>query len=174
MADEPHLPHRGANASQIFETTALAVTGVQTGAYYGSVKWGWQTDAAGKISKIKLAKVSHDVPTRTFARAQQKWNVSQDDAKNPLIKFYTATARYVNVPDTSLVSDPSNAAGSEIEKLPQNARVEVIDKGLFAPFNKLDPNVKWWKITPVEGVAIGKVGWVMSSQLSEKKVGAAP
>src|SRR5262249_21163849 len=37
----------GASGSQEFETTALAIEGVQTGTYYGSVKWGW-TKKAGE------------------------------------------------------------------------------------------------------------------------------
>jgi hypothetical protein len=47
MNDEPALPAHGANASQIFETTALAIEGAQTGTSYGSVRWGWRTNAAG-------------------------------------------------------------------------------------------------------------------------------
>lgn len=39
LKDTPQLPGRGANATQIFETTALALEGAQANTYYGSVQW---------------------------------------------------------------------------------------------------------------------------------------
>ncbi len=167
LKDTPQLPGHGANASQIFETTALAVTGVQSGTYYGSVRWGWKTNAAGAFSKIPLTKVSDDLPSGTFSRSQALWNKSTDIAGNALIKFYTGKAKFVNAPNTALVRDPNDPA-SLIEKLSKNVRVEVIDKGLSQPFNKGAAKVNWWKVTPVEGTAVGKVGWVMSNSLSDK------
>ena len=138
------------------------------GAFYGSVQWGWKSDAAGAFTRLPLTKVSGDVPSGTFAAAQALWNKSKDSSGRDLLKFYTASGKYVSTPDAPLVGNPQDAAGTEIAKLPQNARLEVINRGLFEAFNK-DAADKWWKVTVVEGAAIGKTGWVKSSQLSGKK-----
>ena len=50
------------NSRQIFETTALATKGAQAGTYYGSVRWGWRTDAAGAYTKLPLEKVARGDP----------------------------------------------------------------------------------------------------------------
>lgn len=168
LKDTPQLPGSGPNSSQIFETTAVAITGTQTGAYYGSVQWGWKTDATGNYTKLPLTKVSDDVPGSSFIASQQLWNKSQDSAGNNLIKFYTASAKFVNLDNTSIVSNPKDAVATEIQKLAKNTRVEVINKGLYEEFNKGKP-VKWWKITIVDGPFKGSTGWVLSNQLSDTK-----
>jgi hypothetical protein len=166
LFDEPSIPGRGANASQTFESTALAVTGAQTGAYYGSVSWGWRTDAAGKFTRLPLRKVSDDVPSGTFARAQQIWNKTKTSGGTRTIKFWSAAIRFVNAADSPLVNDPADAAGTEVGKLAKNVRLEVLDKGRYQDFNKADPSKQWWKVTPVEGTYVGKVGWILSGLLS--------
>jgi len=169
LKDTPQQPGRGINASQIFETTALAVTGVQTGTYYGSVQWGWRTDAAGKFSKLTLTKKSDDVPSSIFARAARKWGTTATSTGDTAFKLRTAIGKYTNVTDVLLVSDPANPAATTIDKLAKNARVEVTDKGAGKAFNKVDPKIQWWKVTAVEGTYVGKVGWVMANTLSDKK-----
>ena len=94
----------------------MAITGVQTGATYGTVQWGWKTNAAGK-------------------QAQTQWNKSKDSAGNDLIKFFTASRMFVQADDTPLVSDPADAGKTEIAKLPKNTRIEVINKGYWEKFN---------------------------------------
>ncbi len=74
MNDAPQLGSRGANAGQEFETTALALDGEQKGSYYGSVRWGWQSDAQGTFSKIDLVKVSDGDPSANFTQAAKLWN----------------------------------------------------------------------------------------------------
>jgi hypothetical protein len=173
LKDTPQLPTHGANASQIFEDTALAITGEQTGATYGSVQWGWKTDAAGKFTRLPLSKVSDDVPSGTFKQAEGLWNKSKDSSGNALIKFYAASREFVQADNTPLVTDPTNPVKTEIAKLPKNTRVEVINKGFWEKFNKSDPKVKWWKISVTDGAAIGKTGWVQSSMLGSSKVAGA-
>lgn len=63
-----------ANSRQEFETTALALKGPDIGKYYGSVKWGWHTDAEGKFTKIDLAVVKEGNPSEQFAAAAEQWN----------------------------------------------------------------------------------------------------
>lgn len=77
LKDNPHLDARGANASQIFETTALCIEGAQVNTYYGSVQWGWTTDAAGKFTQLPLTLKSEGVPSTTFMKSAELWN------KNP-------------------------------------------------------------------------------------------
>ena len=47
MFDKPRRGGAKKDSRQIFEATALAIKGAQSGTYYGSVRWGWRTDAAG-------------------------------------------------------------------------------------------------------------------------------
>ena len=46
LRDFPKLNNANINSGNYFETTALAIEGEQKGTYYGSVKWGWETDGA--------------------------------------------------------------------------------------------------------------------------------
>ena len=57
--------------------TALAIKGAQAGTYYGSVRWGWRTDAAGAHTKVDLAKVTEGIPSSTFLKAGAIWNASK-------------------------------------------------------------------------------------------------
>ncbi len=74
LKDKPQLLSTRKESNQVFETTALAVKGVQEGTYYGSVQWGWEKDAIGKVKKLPLTLVSNDVPSSVFARASELWN----------------------------------------------------------------------------------------------------
>ncbi|HUY95841.1 MAG TPA: DUF4157 domain-containing protein [Terracidiphilus sp.] len=172
LKDQCRIGGAGPNSEQIFEDTALAVTGAQTGANYGSVRWGWKIDAAGKFSKLPLSVLSQTVPTGSFVAAQSLWNKGSDSAGNPLIKFYSATEKFVQAKDTPLVSDPAEAAKTEIAKLDQNTRVEVIDYGVGQKFNLANPADKWVKITITDGPSSGKTGWVKASQVARTKVKA--
>jgi hypothetical protein len=76
LKDRPTRPGRGKNSGQTFETTALAIEGVQEGTYYGSVSWGWETDAAGKFSVLPIEVRSKSAPTERFFKAAEKWNAA--------------------------------------------------------------------------------------------------
>jgi hypothetical protein len=181
MRDTPRIPGAGPNSSQIFEDTALAVTGVQAGATYGSVQWGWKIDAAGKFSKLPLTKISDDTPSGTFKRAENLWNKSKDSAGEDLIKFNTGTGKFIQDADTPLVADPADAAKTELAKLAKDTRVEMIDIGIGQKFNLPDPKAKdpkapkaapkpqWHRITVTDGPEKGKTGWVLASQLGNAK-----
>jgi len=64
------------NSGQYFETTALAIAGNQEGTYYGSVQWGWETDAAGNHTLVALNAISQGSPSSTFNAAAERWNAS--------------------------------------------------------------------------------------------------
>jgi hypothetical protein len=67
------------NSSQTFETAALAVEGPQRSTYYGSVEWGWQTDAQGALKKLPFRLLSQGVPSVNFLTAATIWNSSRVD-----------------------------------------------------------------------------------------------
>jgi hypothetical protein len=157
LKDTPTLPGHGANASQIFEVTALAVGGVQEGTYYGSVRWGWQTDAANKFTKLPLSLVSNDVPSKTFAAAVPLWGANKTSLGKDTIPLPLAEGMYTNVPGVWLVGNPAKFKDTIISKLAKNTRLEVTHKG-----------PAWSKVTIVAGGAIGKVGWVAKNLLSDK------
>lgn len=90
LKDTPQLPGRGANATQIFETTALAIEGAQTNTYYGSAQWGWSTDATGKFTMLPLTIVSNGVPSATFMKAAELWNKSKTEGGDDLLKLPTS------------------------------------------------------------------------------------
>jgi hypothetical protein len=170
LKDGPQLPGRGANASQIFETSALALEGTQKGTYYGSVKWGWQTDGTGTFTKLPLSLISSDVPTDTFAAASELWNKGKTSKGAETINLPIVKGKFANTEGVWLVTNPSQYKKTRTDKLPKNTRVEVIDKGKSEKFNKVtDPKYIWWKVTVVDGTAIGKVGWVMQHFLSDAK-----
>ena len=169
LKDTPKLPGRGANASQIFESTALASEGTQQGTFYGSVQWGWQTDGSGSFSKLPLTVISNDVPSDTFAAATELWNKGKTSTGAETMDLPTAQGKYTNSSRIWLVSDPSKYKSTIMSKLAKNTRVEVTDKGDEQRFNKTVDLYKWWKVTAVSGDAIGQVGWVMQHFLSDAK-----
>jgi hypothetical protein len=76
LHDGPTLPTTKANSGKLFETAAVAIDGTQKGTYYGSVSWGLKTDAAGKLSKVDVAKASEAVPSQNFMAAAKLWNTT--------------------------------------------------------------------------------------------------
>ena len=77
LNDTPRTSRSDKNSRQIFETTALATKGTQAGTYYGSVRWGWRTDAAGVYTKLPLEKVSDGIPSSTFLKSAEIWNAGK-------------------------------------------------------------------------------------------------
>lgn len=82
LKDTPRRSAADKDSRQIFETAALATKGAQSGMYYGSVRWGWRTDAAGAFSKIDLVKVSEGAPSSSFLKAAEIWNASKTPSGN--------------------------------------------------------------------------------------------
>ncbi|HEY0372271.1 MAG TPA: DUF4157 domain-containing protein [Thermoanaerobaculia bacterium] len=70
----PVLPDSG----QLYETTALAVGGFAS-TYFGSVEWGWRTDAAGTMTTVPFRVVSQGAPSADFLTAAFLWNASRTD-----------------------------------------------------------------------------------------------
>ena len=154
LHDEPKLSDRGANAKQEFETTALAIKGVQKDSYYGSVRWGWETNQDGDFSKIALVKVSDARPSENFRKAVQVWNGFSIGPKiGPITSNHTSCTADLDVETTdSKTFKIASGCGFKITTvmtssqnkivLDQNARLKDGSSfwGLWVPQTKINNN----------------------------------
>jgi hypothetical protein len=106
LYDKPQLSGHGANSSQIFETVALAVEGTQAGTSYGSVRWGWRSDAANRVTKEPVSVVSAGVPSAAFRRSADLWNASTTPGG----------AHVVQLPAMHALLPPAGTEAAEVEK----------------------------------------------------------
>jgi uncharacterized protein DUF4157 len=165
--DGPTLSSAKKETKQVFESTALAIKGTQEGTYYGSVQWGWEKNAAGKVDKLPFKLVSNDVPSEVFAQAAGIWNKAKTSTGSNTIALPVVEGKYTNTEGVWLVSNPANYKATIIGKLKKNTRVEATSKGEGKSYNKTAEKEKWWKATVVDGTFAGKVGWVMQADLSD-------
>jgi len=100
LFDTPRRSGAAKDARHIFETTALATKGTQAGTYYGSVRWGWRTDAAGNHTKIDLAVISEGVPSSTFMKAAEIWNKGKSSAGAANVQLPTVDVKVTTGPVT--------------------------------------------------------------------------
>ncbi len=155
LFDGPTMGNVAKNSRQIFETTALAIKGSQVNTYYGSVQWGWRTDAAGNFSKVSFQVVSQGVPSSSFMKAAGLWNASK-----------TSTGKNtVNLPleDVQLISNLTGVdigLGPVFTHLPFGTRV-VVQPGL--------PSMTESFIRVVDGPFTGETGQVLNSELSDER-----
>ncbi len=168
LKDTPKLSSARKESGQKFETTALAVEGVQEGTYYGSVSWGWEKNAAGVVTKLPLTRVSKDAPSGAFSAAAQKWNTSKTIAGKSTIALPIVTRGYATADGTVVVVDPT-APAVELGRLTKNTRVEVTSRARTAAFN-VGAATPWWKVTIVDGPHVGKVGWLLSTTIATDPV----
>jgi hypothetical protein len=111
----PVLP----DSSQVFETTALGITGLGS-TYFGSVEWGWRTDAAGTMTTLPFRVVSQGVPSAGFLTAASLWNASRTDlaydTTAPAMLYVLAGTTLnplgVTVPANTRVEPTGNAGGA--------------------------------------------------------------
>lgn len=148
LTDTPRRAGAQKDSRQIFEVTALATKGVQAGTYYGSVRWGWRTDAHANLTKIDLQKVSDGVPSSTFIKAAGIWDkgVSSTGAANVKLQ-----APEIMMTATPVKLNPQAAVMLPIA-LPVGTRVQILN-GFNPPFL---PNSGTVKV--VDGPYAGLVG----------------
>ncbi len=167
LNDSPELPSRFKSGnpiketSQVFETTALAVDGVQTGTYYGSVLWGWRKDATGTVKQLPLSLGSEGRHSGMFARASEVWNSSTTLTGSKTLPLPMVSIQYTNARSV-FVADPSKPKETVIAALEENTRLQVLDIGNDKPFGE------WSKVTVLDTIHKGKVGWVRQTELSMK------
>lgn len=110
LIDKPLFRIPAPNSGQTFETTALAIKGRQEGTYYGSVKWGFETDQGGTLTALPLSIVAAGVPSATFMRAAELWNEATTSKGAETIDLPTA-----NLPSSAIMPVRRSAAGLAIE-----------------------------------------------------------
>jgi hypothetical protein len=135
----------------IFETTALALDGAQKGTYYGSVKWGWETDGSGTLKKVDLALISAGMPSANFLAAATQWNSAS--ARGTVV---TAAA------DTQVYDGSLKA----IVKLAKDTKVKVDGS---AATNGVSYN----SITVDGGPSDGVSGYIKTAELKDQGDGTA-
>lgn len=154
LRDSPQLAGRGKNAEQRFETTALAIKGAQEGTFYGSVQWGWRTDAAGTFSKLPLKTVSQGAPSGTFGRASEIWNKSKTSKGKSTIDLPVVDVKVIDTADIHLYGAPTDALidiAPGVELL-IGTRIRILDGS--------DSLVH--RIEVVDGPHTGRTGYIVS------------
>ncbi|MCP4366860.1 MAG: DUF4157 domain-containing protein [Deltaproteobacteria bacterium] len=155
LFDGPTRSGAAKDSRHIFETTALAIKGTQSGAYYGSVRWGWRTDSKSNFTKIPLQVVSQGVPSSTFMKAAEIWNASKTSTGSNTVDL--------PIKDVKLIS---NFAGVDIGlgpvyiHLPKGTR--VVEMPGF-------PSMTETYIRVVDGPYTGKTGKVPNSDLVDER-----
>ena len=155
LIDQPTLFNAEKNSAQLFETTAIATKGAQAGTYYGSVKWGWRTDAAKNHTIITLDKVSEGTPSSTFMKSAGLWNASKDSTGKNTVDL--------PVEDVQLISNPAGVdigLGPVYTHLPVGTRV-VIMPGF--------PSMIESFIRVVDGSFTGETGKVKNSDMTDER-----
>ena len=124
LNDNPLFRDPAPHSSQTFETTALAIKGRQEGTYYGSVKWGWETDTSGTLSQIPLSVVAAGVPSATFMRAAELWNAAKTSTGEATIDLPTS-----KLPSSAKLPSSRTTAGLVIELARLNNELASMSSG---------------------------------------------
>jgi hypothetical protein len=160
LGDSPFMTDPGPNSGQVFETTALAVRGAQKGTYYGSVQWGWTTDAKGIYTQLPLTRVSEDAPSAVFAEAAALWNDTPTSEGEPALALPSATI--MSSVGGILMQAPSLTA-ARIGPLGAADRLEVTDQP--ASGSPATRSEGWRRVTVLDGPLAGRAGWVQAWKL---------
>lgn len=147
---------------QQFETAAVATAGVQKGAYYGSVRWGWTWPPRRAPELLKFEAGSAVVPSPAFLAAARLWNDSKTSAGArpepvPLAETRTVTAKSAQLWD-------SPATRATIVTLPKGTRLQRID---VRPRSAVPSRAWFWaKVAVTHGPHAGRTGWLWLTDLS--------
>jgi hypothetical protein len=161
------IPRYGAKkseeASQVFETTALAVEGPHEGAYFGSVRWGWtKKSSEEKATLIEFQAASHGIsgkaesvakqaaPSPAFFEAVEKWNQSKNTAGEPSIPLPGFADKFIKN-KADLVDDKGKSLG----KLDVNTQVG----------SDGTKRQDWTKVVVISGAQTGKAGWAQTGKV---------
>ena len=162
MRDYPQLALESpADVKMEFETTALALEGVQKGAYYGSVHWGYTKGRNDKAAMpLPLTLVSRTVPSAVFQTAAGLWSSSTTSQDEPSVALPMASEMFTASSKAVLMETPG--AGKSYN-LDVNTRVELIGK-------TDDRHKDWRNVIVVSGKWAGKVGWLKQEMVSTTEV----
>jgi hypothetical protein len=163
LKDRPQLLSSRKESRQAFETTALAVKGDQTGTFYGSVQWGWEKDAADKVTKLPLSLVSQGVPSATFGRASELWNKAKTSEGKETIDLPVVSVKVITAANAELFANPGDAQGLSMipgTPLPVNTRFRVLRA---AQYVLVQPVIY---IEIVDGPLTGQRGYILTTVAS--------
>ncbi|MEE7625345.1 DUF4157 domain-containing protein [Methylobacter sp. Wu8] len=155
MYDKPVQPNVDKGSANIFEVTALGLKGTQIGTYFGSVKWGWKTDSAGKQDLIPLQVVSQGVPSSSFMKAASLWNAGKDSTGADTIDLPIVNVKITTAPITAQY--PAGFIGPPLQ-IPAGTRVQIIR-------NATPPSTNG-QIKVVDGVFTGNTLDVMPADMA--------
>ncbi len=147
-------------AHQIFETTALAVAGVQKGTFYGSVQWGWKKSSSDdKATLIPFRLKREATPSPDFEAAAKLYNASKTSNDEASIGLPLTAEMFTTPKKAALMDSPDKKKSSA--NLDTDTRVEVMDT--------IDDKHKDWRnVVVVSGPSAGKVGWIKLESLSDR------
>ena len=147
-------------AHQMFETTALAVAGVQKGTFYGSVQWGWKKSGSDdKATLIPFRLIREATPSQDFGEAAKLCNASKTSNDEPSISLPLTAEMFTTPKKAALMDSPDKKKSSA--NLDTDTRVEVMDT--------IDDKHKDWRnVVVVSGPSAGKVGWLKLESLSDR------
>jgi Domain of unknown function (DUF4157) len=163
--DTPRLTlPASASGSQHFETTALAIDGVQKGTYYGSVVWGW-SKKVGETSANPIAfeKSTDAAPSSGFFAATKAWNASKNTEDKQSIPLSTSTNKVLSA-TSELVDSPGKQAKT----------VARLDKGTTVETFEDASHPEWVKVIVTAQDSKGKIGWIKASQLTDPSPNIMP
>ena len=129
LYDAPSLGNSGNNSEQVFETAALAIEGVQTGTYYGSVRWGWRRNGTGQFSRIPLTIVSQGAPSNNFMTAAAIWNTATEDIGRE------TSAALANVQVVSITGTTVTAVPGTFINIPAHTRLQILASAVLGGAN---------------------------------------
>jgi len=153
MLDDPgFLIGENDVASMTLETTAVAVKGVQKGAYYGAAKWGWTRDPLQRPKKLKFDAGSILPAGPDFPEAARLFDASKTSQRQPTIHLPTVQVKYTTK-KTKLVADPAKPSAKSTVELDITTQLEVTED--TDPAHKAGQHV-----IVIGGRYAGKAGWV--------------
>ncbi|HSY61908.1 MAG TPA: DUF4157 domain-containing protein, partial [Cytophaga sp.] len=170
LHDLPMNGPTGNNYEQLFETTAVAIKGNQEGTYYGSVEWGWRTDAKGKFSTIPLTLKTNGTPSTSFLKAAGLWNAGSSSLGEKNLKLA--------VQDVYIIGNPFGVRLNEgisgpliSEYLLVGTRVEILSThiGPVLPGDEFANKAEIKIVDSVLPNQIGIQGWVNYSDLKHER-----
>lgn len=123
LNDSPVQGNVATNSSNIFEVAAVAIEGAQKDTYYGSVRWGWRTDAAGNHTKLPLEVVSQGVPSSSFMKAGELWNNGTTTSGGATIDMPLVDVHVFSTEITPYEGPESRVCHAPI---PQGTRVQIM------------------------------------------------
>ncbi|QHI34913.1 hypothetical protein IMCC3317_02580 [Kordia antarctica] len=146
LSDAPSVGsvNMSSNSSQIFETTALAIKGNHEGTYYGSVRWGWKTNAKGLHSIIPFKVLTKELPSPTFMKAAKIWNNSKNSAGADTLDLPVQWPATIHNTPLAALRTGKSVASQILADIPRGATLTVLNDSsnwLHVQLDKTQPGI---------------------------------